>query len=512
MVRQPYFWLIVMLLASMLAAVYLMFGLNDLPGNHRPEAAALAAGDQEIAWLNPATNPYTWTRMVAGFKFLVLQHPEWKLTLDESELFPDQTATQPALGIRRAGVAGTLWLRWYKLTGQQSTADWVKELLARRPAPLALVGGGSSDRARELAIALASGPARLADPPLLCLTTATADEVEHGGQRVNLMSLHPGRSFRFCFTNQQMAGALLQFLWREPSLRPTRGPAFLLAWRDDPYSLDLIGQFRGWIESGRQQAGDLEASRRFPEVTEIWERLIPHSISRLTEPNDREVAAVQDLLQALAEGPPQERALLVIPAEAKAARRVLRTLFRDDPAATRRWVATPGDTVAFNTLYRDRRAQWPIQELPLPLVIFCHRNPVSLEAGFGSEEECRNNPQLSMTSTDDLLLFASLGEALLEAALPQDGLIGSPSAVGERLRGKRTRGGQPFFDHLGNLRPNSGEHLVLLEPRFAGERVLPQAVLSVFALEGGGEPQLRRQLLGEYGPPAAPASGQERQP
>src|SRR5581483_1553891 len=90
-----------------------------------------------------------------------------------------------------------------------------------------------------------------------------------------LMDVYPSRSFRFCFTNQQMAQAVVDFVWSQPDLAPYGNPllalsavpaaavdpwmvlgplaahaqeshpsAAALEWDDDPYSIDLSNQFK----------------------------------------------------------------------------------------------------------------------------------------------------------------------------------------------------------------------------------------------------------------------------
>src|SRR5439155_12627543 len=83
--------------------------------------------------------------------------------------------------------------------------------------------------------------------PLLLITTATADEVtppDNPGAVIALNALHAGRTFRFCFTNGQMAGAVSDFLWGQEDLRPDADPVYTVAWQDDPYSVDLAERFR----------------------------------------------------------------------------------------------------------------------------------------------------------------------------------------------------------------------------------------------------------------------------
>src|SRR5262249_9318113 len=82
--------------------------------------------------------------------------------------------------------------------------------------------------------------------PLLLITTATADYVPVKDDPANwprLDALHPGRTFRFCFSNRQMARAVADFIWSQDDLRPDAEPVYLAAWKDDPYSLDLAAGF-----------------------------------------------------------------------------------------------------------------------------------------------------------------------------------------------------------------------------------------------------------------------------
>src|SRR5262249_3351677 len=72
-----------------------------------------------------------------------------------------------------------LVFRWYKLTSEWTAAARIEALVARDPPPLAIVGGNSSNLARELALQLERQTARLDESrrPLLLMTNATADHV-----------------------------------------------------------------------------------------------------------------------------------------------------------------------------------------------------------------------------------------------------------------------------------------------------------------------------------------------
>ena len=87
-----------------------------------------------------------------------------------------------------------------------------------------------------------------ADRPLLLLTTATADRVSDptrtDAAAVELTKVYPQRTFRFCFTNKQMARAVMDFVMSQDDLRPDVNPVHMVQWDDDSYSHDLTDGFR----------------------------------------------------------------------------------------------------------------------------------------------------------------------------------------------------------------------------------------------------------------------------
>src|SRR5438094_171872 len=80
--------------------------------------------------------------------------------------------------------------------------------------------------------------------PVLLLTTATAEKMELPGEDAprDLMSLYPDRTFRFCFTNAQMAEAVIDFLADREMFAAGTGPDYYVAWKDDAYTLDLANR------------------------------------------------------------------------------------------------------------------------------------------------------------------------------------------------------------------------------------------------------------------------------
>src|SRR5260370_37814621 len=155
-----------------------------------------------------------------------------------------------------------------------------------------------------------------------------------------------------------MAEAVLDFVWwKKDELRPFRSPPAALGmvaggagadrlsdtrqtitaveWDDDPYSVDLVEQFR-WV---------LDEHDLPPELAPPWKRLgcplplfqkveVASSIGGFSRPNRWEAKVADELL---AESPPlplqrslprhgDERALLILPTVPQPARRMLATL------------------------------------------------------------------------------------------------------------------------------------------------------------------------------------------
>lgn len=454
----------------------------------QPSVAPVAAGDQEIAWLHPATSATTWERFVAGVKEIP------GIECDDRFAFPEDSMKLPAIGLSRKGQPGTLWIRWYKLTGLRTTALWVNELCHRRPPPLAVVGGGNSERARDLAIHLAgyrkqaqldeaSSPPTppKAEPklPVLLITTATADQVHHPvlGE-VDLMHIYADRSFRFCYTNRQMAEATCDFvreqMGQEAGLQLTSQRISLVSWQDDPFSGDLAKQF--------------EEIWRLPTGTtphpQVWSHRVAHSVGALNQPNQLETRAIQKLIgETLSESVTlRGRELLVLPGAAPQTRRFLRGLLRSDPNERFFWIVTTGDALDWNSVYRDRRLSWNIEDVPFPLVLFMHRNPVErqLNRDHAFAPETSGAVNARTTGTDDLLLYRDIGSALVKACFRDNLLLSDPDQLIVRLRAEQDEQGFSIFDALGNRQGKGAEYITLVQPLYDGLRILPQSRISVF--------------------------------
>jgi hypothetical protein len=148
---------------------------------------------------------------------------------------------------------------------------------------------------------------------------------------------------------------------------------------------------------------------------------------------------------------------------------------------------------------------WPIQDLPYPLVFFCHHNPVDREAGFRPVGEAPppSAGGSATTGTEDVLLYEDIIEALTYTNAP-------PAADASELRKRLGEvclkvegrvgpgpGGVRLFDEHGGRRSGTGEHVVCLRPKISVEvrrgsesvtRVLPQASVEVWAWRAGEQP------------------------
>src|SRR5262249_19450053 len=245
-----------LVLASALLTVAAVAWLLWPQAHGQPTPLAVPAGDGEIVFLYNATSTSSWERVVTAVQKAHAADPELLVDVDEKQVFPRRTTVPPQFAVSRQGKSGRLLFRWYKLTADWKTEDWVKELLQRAPRPLAIVGGDFSEQAIESAHRLADVTARplarTGQPlptsawPLLMLVSATADRESHGpnidsgGDRW-LTEIYPGHTFRFCFSNEQMAESVVRFIWAQDDLRPDTDPVYLGYWADDPSQIALSG-------------------------------------------------------------------------------------------------------------------------------------------------------------------------------------------------------------------------------------------------------------------------------
>jgi hypothetical protein len=440
-----------------------------LGGGLRP--APLPRGDREVAWIAPATSGQDWDKFVIAVQLAADQMSNrsedgGRWTAEVENAYLRGGVAVPEIVLRAPDAPAALRVRWYKQSSDTPAADWVRALARRDPPPLAVIGGSTSDRARDLATALAVTHGETGVGPILMLTTATADWIypdddtrgPDGGdalqQPQRLMHVYTGRTFRICYTNRQIAEAVLDFVGREPDLRPTGSPpqVFALDWADDPYSIDLSMQFRDILHATGVGTPDARRTVAFATYR------LPYSVGGYYRPNRREATLAERLLADI----PQEagrRSLLILPATTAPARRMLRALCGPAPLIGRHLVAVAGDAVSLNTVLRDAEFAWNVRTLPVPLVLFAHQNPVAWE-----DVPLVDPPN----GTDEVLLSAELVRRLARAAFaPAAGggrqLLTDAGPVVDRLREAKHRSGLPVFDADGN-RAAGGAYVACLRP------------------------------------------------
>lgn len=477
-----------------------------------PRPVPVPSGDQELAWFHTTTSGTTWERFVAGVARAQLVVPG--LRVDDSAAFADQTTATPEVVLSMADRPGRLRIRWYKLTNDATAERWVQALAERDPPPLAMIGGGSTDRAVDLTRAMESQQSWRGDRPLLFITTATADEVPAeagaaGPATRNLIDVYRGRSFRFCFTNRQMVEAVLDFVWQTPGLRPqafaTLAPAsvasglavcagekpplvvkphvFSVFWRDDPFSIDLHGQFSLAVTHKVQPPGADPGHAPDGPRAHIATWSVPFSVGGFARPNPSEAQVAASMLEQFRTLPPQ-RSLLVLPTVTKPGRRLLRALTASAPQLGQRLVVVTGDGIPVNAVYRDGDLEWPVHALPVPLVLFCHGDPVGWdEPGATAPAGYELTPP---TATDDVLHFAEMVRQIAEGCYPPadvlpsvvhaDGLLTRADDLAARLHARCP----PFFDAAGNRVGGTGETVVALWPHAGDGAAATRATMEVW--------------------------------
>jgi hypothetical protein len=562
--------LIALSVAVVVGAAFVVF--QGPPSQGRPTPKPVAPGEREIVWLYAATNAASWERFVTAVRQTVerLKHDQPGLQADYNAAFPQQTTAVPEVSLSLPQPGSRFVLRWYKLTSDWKPRDWIEALLKRQPPPLAIIGGSSSDNARELATHLnhltADLPAE--QRPLLLLTSATADHVVPYAEgesltlrqdalpaRFNgktdldapsatkLTRLYPGRTFRFCFTNRQMAAAVSNFIWWRDDLRPDKDPVYMAMWNDDSYSRDLIDGFwlslrqvvaqdvanhyvwmlnQGFLNFPIGVGGGIYPAQRLP-IDPAQEKsystfclqvpptphVIDSSVGDFATPNPYEAKVAGEMLDSLLFDSPR-RPLLIVAGQAQPSRRFLFGLTRGVPSLSKRAeiVVATGDAVSFNTVYRDRQVAWNIQDLPFPLVFFCHRNPVDAAAGFragAGESDADEQNSTAATGTEDVLLFGDIVAALVQTGAPVGGVLcAHAEELAERLAHARLQdehivlGGEGIllFDREGQRRSGTGEHVVCLQPMWDEDfkdRLLPRATIEVWAWKRREHPVERGQ-------------------
>lgn len=204
---------------------------------------------------------------------------------------------------------------WRPAHGEVETAMVVRDLAARSPSPLAIVGSSNTAMTVALAHGLAESKAGR-DRPMLLIPWATTSETPArtaDGDRVPLLSLYPGRSFRFCPDNARLASLVTRAVRANDRDHP---PGLVLLLRDpaDPYSVDLARGFEAAIRRVASEA----------VVVEKGESVSSPALNE--QPGPIEDACAERIWSRVRLVPPEQSAWLVLPLQGEPIRRIVRAL------------------------------------------------------------------------------------------------------------------------------------------------------------------------------------------
>src|SRR5436309_13255895 len=101
--------LVLVVVALALAAVWVVWPFGGAGATGQAVPRTLEKGDQEVAWLNPATSAVTWERFVAATRRFVADRHNF--ILDDSDAFPRQTTAVPELALSPGPGKPRLWFR-----------------------------------------------------------------------------------------------------------------------------------------------------------------------------------------------------------------------------------------------------------------------------------------------------------------------------------------------------------------------------------------------------------------
>ncbi|MFQ3593115.1 MAG: hypothetical protein SNJ82_07990, partial [Gemmataceae bacterium] len=281
-------------------------------------------------------------------------------------------------------------------------------------------------------------------------------------------------------------------------------------WVDDGYSRDLFLGYQKELEARKVESEwHLLGALMRPSFSDalIWGGLplmpvssdlpiplrIETSVGTFHAPNTFEARSVRYLLEELRR--PEvvvnmpRRPLLVVTGQIGPTRRFVRELARWDPNLARRFVVASGDAISFDHVYRDRRITWPVQDLPVVLVFFSHRNPVDARAGFLAEGQPNATPTTA-SSTASLRLYEDIIDALILAAPKAENAEQLRDGLAELriLRGRLTLAaeGSLLFGPDGRRNSSTGEHVVCVRPLFIEEQSVPEALIEIWRQDPDG--------------------------
>ena len=508
MLRKSQTAVLILLGGSFCIAFYLLllsFGIFSAEGE--TQAADVPAGCQEIVWLESASAFGDWERIAEAVQWVVDNPPDsgkpWKLKVKQEVSTLESEIPEIVLW-QEGHEDQKLFIRWYKFSSELEIPQWIDKLTKRPTPPLAIVGGTNTRRAVELSKVLDKNRKSWSgQAPLFLITTATSDLA---GDRP-LMDYYKKRNYRFSFTNSRMTEAVFDFvpnhpeIWQDNFITPegitsllaTTNPIastgltssfvyghryamYTVTWKDDKFSEDLGNKF-----------GDV-FREHYPDNKRNTLSLneIPQNIGDYYTLTKMDIYAQRLVFDTHLQKHDNTRKYLVLPTGSQRASRFLRTTVNMAPQMIENMVVLSGDSISFNSIYRDRIREWNILDLPVPLVFFCHRNPVDEASGFRVQPT--NEKPWATSGTQDLLLYRDIFDAVLQACFRKNQLIADADTLDKTLQSARWHRervtlnghGVALFDANRNRQKGTGEHVVLMKPLRDGLTLLARSNISVW--------------------------------
>lgn len=212
---------------------------------------------------------------------------------------------------------------WHGAGGLIDTREAVRRMADSASPPVAVVGSSNSVLTVALAEALRDAAEGSGRPgPVLLVPWATAVSVEAPGMgpgTVPLLSIYPGRTFRFCADNQRLASLAVQCLAAsEPKGLPRR--ACLVVDRADSFSKDLADCFARAISAAAPHAEVDSYDLRTEDGSMVGPRRPDDGFG----PSERRLAG--RLWRAALEVPGREMVWIVLPLQEEPTLRMLKAL------------------------------------------------------------------------------------------------------------------------------------------------------------------------------------------
>ncbi|CAN5874241.1 hypothetical protein BH23PLA1_BH23PLA1_12970 [soil metagenome] len=338
---------------------------------------------------------------------------------------------------------------WQGSGGVVGMRTEVDQLFERAP-PVAVIGSNNTVQTVALAEALnqAVGPEpgqEQKQGPVLLAPWATAVTVKRAdGLTVPLLKIYPGRTFRFCPNNRQVAEMLVRCLVGREAVTPP-GQVVLVVDRSDPYSRDLAEGFAAAIA---ETLPAVAVERRNADLS------APGPLGQADTPGPVERAEAGAIWGLVREASADQPVWVVLPLQGRLTRRMINALRErarsTDPGLADRLRVLSGDGVGRDTLARlAGDCEFPVDTVS-PAAMPDRASPSLDEAGATAHVSAEIVSALVQAFDQSPGEATGLRSALLALNIPAD----APGAFGRSLA----------FEPTGERRGSDLGHVLSIRP------------------------------------------------